>query len=403
MHEAKSNYSDAGATASDTLDGNITDSLVTVSTVNINKVGEYSVSYNVVDANGNNAATVKRVVVVKDSTIPIIVLNGENAVTHEAATNYNDLGATASDTLDGNISTSISTVSNVNKGAVGDYSVKYNVTDANGNAAVEVVRVVKVVDTTPPVITVKGDVNVIHPIGSAYDDAGATGADTLDGVIDVVSTGSVDSNRLGQYVISYDASDANGNKAATKTRTVAVVDLTAPELTLLGDGEVEINAGDEYDDVGAIGKDNVDGDISSNITVLSNVDISIPGEYKVTFSLKDAAGNESSVSRQVTVVDKTAPVITLNGDASILWEAGTSFIDPGAIAKDAVEGDLSSVIVVSTDINVLVPGSYTLSYNVKDSSGNEASTLTRVVKVVDSVKPVITPVSYTHLTLPTKA
>ena len=153
VHEAKSNYSDAGATASDTLDGNITDSLVTVSTVNINKVGEYSVSYNVVDANGNDAATVKRVVIVKDSTIPIIVINGENAVTHEAATNYNDLGATASDTLDGNISTSISTVSNVNKGAVGDYSVKYNVTDANGNAAVEVVRVVKVVDTTTPVIT----------------------------------------------------------------------------------------------------------------------------------------------------------------------------------------------------------------------------------------------------------
>ena len=90
VHEAKSSYSDAGATASDTLDGNITDSLVTVSTVNINKVGEYSVSYNVVDANGNNAATVKRVVVVKDSTIPIIVINGENAVTHEAATNYND-------------------------------------------------------------------------------------------------------------------------------------------------------------------------------------------------------------------------------------------------------------------------------------------------------------------------
>ena len=97
------------------------------------------------------------------------------------------------------------------------------------------------------------------------------------------------------------------------------------------------------------------------------------------------------MSRQVTVVDKTAPVITLNGDASILWEAGTSFVDPGAKAEDAVEGDLSSVIDVSTDIiNVLVPGSYTLSYNVKDSSGNEASTLTRVVKVVDSVKPVIT-------------
>ena len=139
----------------------------------------------------------KRVVVVKDSTIPIIVINGENSVTHEAATNYNDLGATASDTLDGNISTSISTVSNVNKSAVGDYSVKYNVTDANGNVAAEVVRVVKVVDTTPPVITVKGDVNVIHPIGSVYDDAGATGADTLDGVIDVVSTGSVDSNKMG--------------------------------------------------------------------------------------------------------------------------------------------------------------------------------------------------------------
>ena len=49
-------------------------------------------------------------------------------------------GATALDNFDGDITSSIVEVSTVDNPIVGTYTVTYNVTDANGNAAVEVTR-----------------------------------------------------------------------------------------------------------------------------------------------------------------------------------------------------------------------------------------------------------------------
>ena len=65
-------------------------------------------------------------------------------------------GATATDTYDGDITSSIVTISNVDTAIVGNYTVTYDVADANGNAAITVTRTVNVVDTTLPVITLIG-------------------------------------------------------------------------------------------------------------------------------------------------------------------------------------------------------------------------------------------------------
>ena len=57
---------------------------------------------------------------------------------------YSDPGATASDNIDGNITSSIVTVNPVNTAVVGTYTVTYNVSDAAGNAATQVTRTVYV-------------------------------------------------------------------------------------------------------------------------------------------------------------------------------------------------------------------------------------------------------------------
>ena len=47
------------------------------------------------------------------------------------------------------------------------------------------------------------------------------------------------------------------------------------------------------------------------------------GTYSIIYTFTDTSGNQADqVSRTVTVVDTTAPVITLNGDANISHEAG---------------------------------------------------------------------------------
>ena len=235
--EVGDTYIDAGATATDTYDGDITSSIVTVSNVDTAIVGIYSVAFNVSDTSGNAAAEVTRTVNVVDTTLPVIALLGDNPVTIEVGDTYTDAGATAADTYDGDITSSIVTVSTVNTAIVGVYTVCYNVSDASGNTAAELTRTVNVEDTTLPVITLLGDNPVTIEVGSTYTDAGATATDTYDGDItsSIVTVSTVNTAIVGVYTVSYNVSDASGNAAAEVTRTVNVVDTTLPVITLLGE------------------------------------------------------------------------------------------------------------------------------------------------------------------------
>jgi hypothetical protein len=57
----------------------------------------------------------------------------------------------------------------------------------------------------------------------------------------------------------------------------------------------------EYNDEGATAYDAEDGDLTSAVSVSSNVDIYQTGSYHVTYSVKDKAGNEAIASRIVIV------------------------------------------------------------------------------------------------------
>ncbi len=61
-------YVDAGATANDDFDGNITDNIVTINPVDIEIEGTYIVTYNVNDIAGNSAIQITRTVIVADIT-----------------------------------------------------------------------------------------------------------------------------------------------------------------------------------------------------------------------------------------------------------------------------------------------------------------------------------------------
>lgn len=57
-------YNDAGATASDNKDGNITARIIKTGTVNINQKGKYYIKYDVTDLSGNKATTIIRTVII---------------------------------------------------------------------------------------------------------------------------------------------------------------------------------------------------------------------------------------------------------------------------------------------------------------------------------------------------
>jgi hypothetical protein len=163
-----------------------------------------------------------------DVTAPVITLLGSSTVSIVAGTTYTDAGATATDDKDGSLTVTVGG-DTVDIATPGTYTITYNVSDAAGNAATEVTRVVTVttapvLDTTAPVITLVGDATIDIVKDSTYTDAGATASDDTDGVItgNISVVSDVNENQDGTYHVTYNVADAAGNNAVEVTRTVIV-------------------------------------------------------------------------------------------------------------------------------------------------------------------------------------
>ena len=239
------------------------------------------------------------------------------------------------------------------------------------------------VDTSPPVITVTGDTTVNHEQGTTYSDQGATAQDAVDGSVTITVTGSVEA-AAGTYTLTYSATDKAGN-TATASRTIIVADTIAPTIALIGSETIAHEQGTNYVDAGATATDAVDDSVE--IVTTGTVNTAIAGTYTLTYTATDQAGNISSATRTLVVADTAAPVITLTGAASINHEQGTSYVDAGATATDAVDDSVE--VVITGTVNAATAGTYTLTYTATDQAGNISST-TRTLVVADTTGPLIT-------------
>lgn len=346
--------------------------------------GTYTVTITVTDENDNTASFTFNVTV-EDNVKPVITLNGEAAVSIVAGESFTDPGATFSDNVDG---TGAATVSgNVNTAVAGSYTLTYSYTDASGNVADAVTRTVTVlpVDTQAPTITLNGEATLNVEAGSTFTDPGATFTDNLDGTGDALVQGSVDTSALGSYTLTYTYTDNQGNAATPVTRTVNVVDTTAPVITVT-DATLTIEVGSTFTAPTATASDNLDSDAS--VAATGSVDVNTVGSYTLTYTHSDSEGNAATaVTVTVNVVDTTAPEITLNGEATITVEAGSIYSELGANATDNY--DASATVIVSGTVDTTALGAYTVTYTSTDASGN-VQTATRTVNVVDTTAPTIT-------------
>ncbi len=310
-------YTDAGATASDNLDGNITAKIVVVNLVNTNLLGTYTITYNVSDSAGNQAVVATRTVNVNqisDTAAPVITLNGENPVTVEAGVSYIDAGATAKDNLDGDITAKIVVVNPVNTNAAGVYTITYNVADTAGNHATEVTRTINVVappdktpaDTTPPVITLNGGDMKIYK-GAAYTELGAVATDNVDAKVKVnIGGDTVDTETVGTYIVTYNASDSSGNVATEIKRTILVF-AVADNQTILAD-EVNLDPAAQEILIGS------NAPVNSTITAPSSV---ANGKLNFSALLNGTEIKSATLQTNITINSETSV-----GDVNVQIPAG---------------------------------------------------------------------------------
>jgi peptidoglycan/xylan/chitin deacetylase (PgdA/CDA1 family) len=89
-------------------------------------------------------------------------------------------------------------------------------------------------------------------------------------------------------------------------KVVPKQDTTKPVITLKGNASMSIQLGNKFTDPGYTASDDVDGNLTSKVTVSGTVNTGKAGTYTITYTVKDAAGNKTVVSRKVQVKDPSA-------------------------------------------------------------------------------------------------
>ncbi len=384
-------FADPGATATDPEDGNITANITVSGTVDTAVAGTYTLTYDVADMYGLSADSVNRTVEVAVggtvNTKPVITLVGANPQTFTVGDTYTELGATANDAEEGDITANIVIdASSVNTSIAGTYTVTYNVSDSQSLAADQITRTVEVVApvNTAPVITLLGDNPQILVLGTPYTELDATVTDAEEGDITltalVIASAGVDHNTLGTYYVNYDAQDSQGLAATRVVRTVQVVPATSAVCTL----SVTTTSANQ-----AVVWSTNDIDVAQSPTYAWSGDDALSGTTPSISHTYATAGTYTgtvvvdvgigAVSCAITTAINTPPTITLVGSNPLNLTVGDTFTDPGATATDPEDGNITANITVSGTVDTAVAGTYVIIYSVTDNAGATASVSRDVV------------------------
>jgi len=384
--EVGSSYTDAGATAFDISEGDITSSMVMTTDLDANVTGLYTVEYNVTDKSGNAAIpAIRTIIVVNDLTLPTLTLNPGPTTCIEARRDnppYVDPGATASDNkIPFILTSSIIITGEVDTRKIGLYTLAYYVQDVAGNSVTKT-RNVCVEDSKAPIILPVGDTSI--QIGSVWIDQ-TTVEDAYDLTPSLTKewgfNGPVNTLVRRTYPVTYNSVDQSGNNAIPVIRSYRVDDFIPPVISLNTFDIVQHEVRTPYNSIAASVTDNYypAGQVSL-VKISSNVNPNVLGQYSEVFEAVDGSGNKTRKTRIINVVDKEKPILWgeyLHGCVGEnIWPMyGLSTTDNYYSPAEL----LPVVEIVSQNVNPWEEGTYSITYRVTDPSGNTSLPFTRSV------------------------
>ena len=228
--EITKQFNDPGATYSDNYWPNNKIVYTVTGLVDNTKVGKYTISYSVTDYSGNGPNVITRDVIVWDSTAPVIEAMGGDVIEQEVKTKFIDPGLNI---IDNSISgfkvnrwgSFLTNFPDEIPNKLGNFIIFYTVEDEAGNKSDILGRIVKVVDSKAPVLTLKGSPYMIINRWDTYVDDGYDISDNFYDVanLTVTTDNTVDIHHEGLYHVCYQAKDPSGNTTPEVCRIVKVV------------------------------------------------------------------------------------------------------------------------------------------------------------------------------------
>lgn len=202
----------------------------------------------------------------------------------------------AKDDEDGEIK-DIKVESKVNVNIVGSYAIKYTATDSSGDSAV--LNTTVIVEGAVIGDVAKPEISGVHEtvkikVGESFNVLdGVTASDYSGRRIEVVATGSYDSNAIGEYAIKYNATDRFGNKADEKITNLIVSEdaKVSPLITGVRE-EVTIMVGEEFKQLEGVKATDYTGK-NIEVIVSGDYDIKKAGTYTIKYNAVDNLGNQA--------------------------------------------------------------------------------------------------------------
>jgi len=354
------------------------------------------------DGNGNP---------VIDPMDPVITLNGGKELLVGLGSTFTDPGVNSkTESGDALAYTTVikhgsEVVESIDTSVIGTYEITYT-NESNGKRA-SVKRIVKVVEMKPQITITKADSNYVRSKTvvmkvTAVSPNRVTGFTyQIEGENPVQVSGTektITLNTTGIVSIIVRATDDNGHSDSV-TGGPYRIDATGPEITI--DPEtvsLDSSAAATYnifDGVSVI--DNIDGVIdNSKITTSGDTLLSIPGTYRVNYTVSDRLGNTSTATRTFVVSDSTKPQITIAPEETTRFVQSQSVkitatdnnrVDSitYVIIKDGVRGT-SNPINNGGSVTLNSTGNYQIEVTATDDSGN-VEVKTSKTYMIDTTKP----------------
>ncbi len=217
----------------------------------------------------------------------------------------------------------------------------------------------------------------------ALGTATATDVDSDNASIVIINDAS--SFAVGIHSVTWTATDKHGH-FDTATQSVTIVDTTPPIVSAPPAINMEATGPTTVVNLGsATASDIADGSIVPTANTTGPFAI---GVHTITWSATDNAGLSGTATQIVTIIDSTSPEITLTGANPQMIQETESYTELGATATDLVDDDTAltaTIVIDDSDVDTDIPGMYEVTYNVMDTAGNEADTVTRTIEVTADI------------------